>query len=151
VTLLTRFPLFSYYNNPVPWALTKDNVITPLGEIYRLFSNNYLGKLLPVKDGFGDRINGYASYYTSKSGKKYYHLFVINKDARPRPFTLNFSKRNGDKSRILDHTLDPWSVSFFKIPARLGRGQKITLSTIGAKEIGVSVDTYYASIRPQDR
>ncbi|HAZ13621.1 MAG: hypothetical protein A2X86_13895 [Bdellovibrionales bacterium GWA2_49_15] len=129
--------LNTYRPRPIPWALLLDNAPTNLGNMYNLFTEYFLGKLLVVEDTFHDKVNSYATV-----GDTSIALFVVNKSANDRMAKINVND-GATNLTTFNYTLKPWGMTVFRIPKEKPGADNIKIIEYGAKEMGIAVDSHY--------
>jgi hypothetical protein len=140
VAHFTRVFLNSYNPEYLPWSLLIDDKLTNLGTLYKLFSSNFLGRLVLVEDSLDDRLNAYGAM--DEAGQ--FNLVVVNKSANSITSKVNY-RSSGRTGSLLEHNFSPWSVTLFKIPVNKfnRRGTEVRVFEHGAREMGVRIDPYY--------
>ena len=126
---------------PIPWALLLDDSPTTLGNMYTLFTEHFLGQILTVEDSFQDKVNSYATLDSSKDDK-IIALFAVNKSANERAAKIAINDGAAGLATF-DYVLKPWGVTLFLIPKERPNSDNIKILEYGAKEMKISVDTYY--------
>ena len=115
------------------WELINGNEKTKLYNIFSLYSNNYLGKVLNSTDNYGDKVNVYS--VKTDVGT---NVFLVNKDQAAHTTDLSFKMVTGQVN-ITQVALPAWSVTLLKVPEN--RNGKILVEQYGAKEMGITVPT----------
>ncbi len=126
-------------NQSNAWALIdQTNEVekkTRLYNVYSLFSNHFLGNIIPSNDTFSDKVNSY-----SVKNAQGVTVVLVNKDATTHGTELSFN--NGSEAlEIAGVSLPAWSVTILKVPNT--RNENIQVYQYGAKEMGIEVDPYY--------
>lgn len=141
VSFFNNFILSSPGSSDLPWSLIKQGRFkTHLFHMYKLFTNNFLGRLKLTKDNLGDTLNTYATV----SGDEL-TLIVVNKEPMAQSFDINVSS-NGSEKKLTSYSAPAWSTSVLKLKTNPGLfTRKYQVLRYGAKEMGVPVETIYSS------
>jgi hypothetical protein len=114
------------------WSMINGNEKSKLFNIYALYSNYFVGKVLTSDDSFGDKVNVYSVKGTNGT-----NVFLVNKDTKVHSTDLNF-KKGGDVESVTQVSLPAWSVTVLSVPDN--HDQLIKVHQYGAKEMGIEVD-----------
>lgn len=118
-------------NNINSWEMINGGEKTKLYNVFAMFSNNFLGKVLPSNDSYGDKVNTYS--VKTETGT---NVFLVNKDSKAHSTDLSF-KKGIDVLRVTQVNLPAWSVTLLKVPD--ARNGTIGVEQYGAKEMGIPV------------
>jgi hypothetical protein len=113
------------------WAMINGVEKTKLYNVYSLYSQLFLGKVLNTNDNFGDKINVYSAKNSIAT-----NVFFVNKDNIAHSTDLSF-KNGNEVENITQVTLPAWSVTVLSVPD--DRRQLIKVYQYGAKEMGISL------------
>lgn len=114
------------------WAMVDGEEKTKLYNVFSLYSNYFLGKVLPSNDSFGDKVNVYSVKNNNMT-----NVFLINKDTKDHTTDLNF-KNAGSVEGVTQVALPAWSVTVLNVPD--DRSQMINVHQYGAKEMNINID-----------
>jgi hypothetical protein len=137
VSFFNQFILSSEKGANLPWSMIVGGEKTDLFYMYKLFTNNFLGKIVNVDDNLGDIINAYA---VIKNGN--INLAIINKDPVEKSVQI-YTKENSTK-KVMTYLIPAWSASilnFDKNPVNTSR--KVKIYQFGANEMGITPDQSY--------
>lgn len=127
------------------WALidqaSEADKKTRLYNVYSLFSNHFLGTVVPSNDSYGDSVN----VYTVKN-KMGVTVVLVNKDTKEHGSSVELNGNNdNDKVEVANVKLPAWSVTVLKVPNT--SDSNISVYQYGAKEMGIEVDLQNAFLR----
>jgi hypothetical protein len=114
---------------PSSWALINGTEKSSLYNMYSMFSNDFVGKVLKNTDSFGDMVNAYS--VKTPTGT---NVFLVNKDQVDHTTSLDFQKE-GDVDSVTSLNLPRWSVTELNVPD--DRSGSIKVRQYGANEMGI--------------
>jgi hypothetical protein len=132
VSFLNQFMLSSPKVAHAPWAMIEDGERSNLLYMYKLFTNNFKGSVLDVKDNMGDLVNAYATI----QGKSI-NLAIVNKDPHARDVQIYI--KDSSIKKIITFHVPAWSASILKFEQTAGMfSKKFEIFEFGASEMGIS-------------
>jgi hypothetical protein len=117
--------------NGAAWSMINGADKTRLYNIYSMYSNYFIGKVLKSTDSFEDKVNVYSVKSTTGT-----NVFLVNKDKKVHSTDLSFAN-GADVDSVTQVSLPAWSVTILSVPDN--RNQLIKVHQYGAKEMGIAV------------
>lgn len=126
-------------NGENDWALidqsNETDKKTRLYNVYSLFSNHFIGTIIPSKSNYGDLVNSYS--VLNSDGVT---VILVNKDMKVHSPELNLINNN-IPTHSLEINLPAWSITVVKIPRAIN--DNVSIYQYGAKEMGIEVNSNF--------
>lgn len=114
------------------WSLINGSEKTTLYNLYSLYSNNFVGKILTSTDSYQDMVNAYSVKTATGT-----NVFLVNKDTVDHVSSVSFKKGEA-ADEVVSVKIPTWSVVVLSVPDN--HSGKILVRQYGAREMGAQLE-----------